>query len=255
VICLSGDGSACYTLQALWSAAHHGIAVVFLIINNGSYRILKLNMDRYRREAHIDTARLYPHMDLTQPAVDFVRIAGGFGVGGKRVNYPDELGAAVRAAFDAGALKPRRLLLRKLDFDLDARIPGHQVVYVLVTQTHGDNVHLRVNSLPGAETAQLRAHINFALPCDMRHVGPTAQAVLAVASDAHRGFFVSRLRASLGSNDAGKARQQKAERAGNANASLLQLIHSRLRKGRERGFRSRSQWPIMGAAPMRRPRT
>jgi thiamine pyrophosphate-dependent acetolactate synthase large subunit-like protein len=76
--------------------------VVFLIINNGSYRILKLNMDRDRREAHIAAERPYPHMDLTQPAVDFVRIAGGFGVGAKRVNHPDELGAAVRAAFDAG---------------------------------------------------------------------------------------------------------------------------------------------------------
>ncbi len=102
VICISGDGSACYTLQALWSAAHHGVAVVFLIINNGSYRILKLNMDRYRHEAHIAAERPYPHMDLTQPAVDFVRIAGGFGVEGKRVNHPHELGDAVRTAFECG---------------------------------------------------------------------------------------------------------------------------------------------------------
>jgi benzoylformate decarboxylase len=102
VICLSGDGSACYTLQALWSAAHHGIAVVFLIINNGSYRILKLNMDRYRREARIDSKRPYTHMDLTRPGIDFVRIAGGFGVEGKRVNHPHDLGAAVRAAFESG---------------------------------------------------------------------------------------------------------------------------------------------------------
>jgi benzoylformate decarboxylase len=102
VICLSGDGSACYTLQALWSAAHHGIAVVFLIINNGSYRILKLNMDRYRRESRIDSKRPYTHMDLTRPGIDFVRVAEGFGVEGKRVSHPKDLGNAVRSAFESG---------------------------------------------------------------------------------------------------------------------------------------------------------
>jgi benzoylformate decarboxylase len=102
VICLSGDGSACYTLQALWTAAHHRIAVVFVIINNGGYRILKLNMDRYRREAGIDGKRPYTHMDLTRPGIDFVRVAEGFGVAGKRVADPDDLGDAIKSAFESG---------------------------------------------------------------------------------------------------------------------------------------------------------
>lgn len=100
VLCISGDGSACYTLQALWSAAHHRIPVVFLILNNGSYRILKLNMDRYRRDAGIPADRPYPHMDLDGPAIDFVRIAGGYGVKGAKVSEPEKIAAAVRTAFE-----------------------------------------------------------------------------------------------------------------------------------------------------------
>ena len=103
VLCISGDGSACYTPQALWTAAHHQIPVVFLILNNASYRILKLNMDRYRREASIPKDRPYPHMDLGAPAVDFVRVANGFGVEARKLSNPDDVGPAVKAAFDANA--------------------------------------------------------------------------------------------------------------------------------------------------------
>lgn len=102
VLCISGDGSACYTPQTLWSAAYHRIPVVFLILNNGSYRILKLNMDRYRRDAGIGSDRPYPHMDLGAPAIDFVAVAGGYGVKGARVSEPEQVAAAVRAAFESG---------------------------------------------------------------------------------------------------------------------------------------------------------
>ncbi|MDX1513635.1 MAG: thiamine pyrophosphate-binding protein [Gammaproteobacteria bacterium] len=101
VLCISGDGSACYTLQALWSAAHHRLPVVFLILNNGSYRILKLNMDRYRRDAGIPSERPYLHMDLSDPAIDFVTLAGGYGVKGERVSGPDQLPTAIRTAFES----------------------------------------------------------------------------------------------------------------------------------------------------------
>ena len=49
VVALSGDGSAMYSIQALWTAAHHDLAVVFVILNNREYRILKHNMDTYRQ--------------------------------------------------------------------------------------------------------------------------------------------------------------------------------------------------------------
>ena len=47
VVAVSGDGSAMYTIQALWTAAHHDLAVVFVILDNREYRILKHNMDAY----------------------------------------------------------------------------------------------------------------------------------------------------------------------------------------------------------------
>ena len=40
VVAVSGDGSAMYSIQALWTAAHHDLAVVFVILNNREYRIL-----------------------------------------------------------------------------------------------------------------------------------------------------------------------------------------------------------------------
>lgn len=102
VLCLSGDGSSLYTIQALWTAAHHRIPVVFVIINNQVYRVLKYNMNRYRVEAGINGREGYPHLDLTEPTMDFVSIAQGFGLAAKRVSDPDEVGPAVAAAFASG---------------------------------------------------------------------------------------------------------------------------------------------------------
>jgi benzoylformate decarboxylase len=98
LLCLSGDGSALYTIQALWTAAHHDIPVVFVILNNGAYRILKLNMNRYRQEAGL-ADRGYQHMDL--PGIDFVALARGFGVTAERVDAPEDVGPAIERAFEA----------------------------------------------------------------------------------------------------------------------------------------------------------
>ena len=100
VLCLSGDGSAMYTIQALWTAAHHDIPVVFLILNNGAYRILKLNMNRYRKEAKLKN-RGFQHLDLAEPPVDFVAIAKGMGVEATRIEKPEDVGPAVQRAFEA----------------------------------------------------------------------------------------------------------------------------------------------------------
>ena len=56
VICLSGDGSAMYTIQSLWTAARYKIGVVFVIFNNTSYRILKQRLFAQRGyAAQLDT--------------------------------------------------------------------------------------------------------------------------------------------------------------------------------------------------------
>jgi benzoylformate decarboxylase len=100
---VSGDGSAMYSIQALWTAAHHDLAVVYVIIHNREYRILKHNMGAFRRRFGVAADRAYPHMDLAMPDLGFVEMARGMGVGGRRVSKPGEVGDALRRAFDAGA--------------------------------------------------------------------------------------------------------------------------------------------------------
>jgi benzoylformate decarboxylase len=98
VVALIGDGSSVYTVQSLWTAAHHHIPVLYIILNNQSYRILKFNMNRYRRGVQIPAGRPYPCMDLTNPSLDFVSIAHGMGVAGQRITHPDEIQPAVTQA-------------------------------------------------------------------------------------------------------------------------------------------------------------
>jgi benzoylformate decarboxylase len=88
VVALIGDGSALYTVQALWTAAHYRIPVVFVILNNTSYRILKQRLHALRGHAEqIDT---YVGMELTDPAIDFVSLARSFGVAGERARTVHE---------------------------------------------------------------------------------------------------------------------------------------------------------------------
>jgi len=78
VVALIGDGSALFTIQSLWTAAHENLKMVFVIINNASYRILKQRTNALKGlAAQSDT---YVAMDLDQPRVDFVSVARGFGL-------------------------------------------------------------------------------------------------------------------------------------------------------------------------------
>ena len=102
VVAVSGDGSSLYSIQALWTAAHHEIPVLFVILNNSTYRILKINMDRYRSEFGVGGERGYPHMDLTGPEVNYVKVAQGLGVPARRITKPEQVGPAVRRALKSG---------------------------------------------------------------------------------------------------------------------------------------------------------
>jgi len=103
VVCLSGDGSAMYSIQALWTSAHAGLPVVFVILANGEYRVLKHNLDIYRDRFAIRSNATYPHMDLAAPALGFVDMARGMGVAGERVEDGDDIAAALVRAFASGA--------------------------------------------------------------------------------------------------------------------------------------------------------
>jgi len=102
VVAVVGDGSSMYSVQSLWTAAHHNIAVLYIILSNRTYRILKFNMNRYRRTLDIPPGRPYTHLDLTHPVLDFVEIAHGMGVAGKRITRPEEIQPAVTEALSLG---------------------------------------------------------------------------------------------------------------------------------------------------------
>ena len=98
VACISGDGSAMYSIQALWTAAHHDLPIVFVILANREYRVLKHNIDIYRTRFAAPSNRGYPHMDLGGPGLGFVELAAGMGVAAERVDEPDAVAAAVSRA-------------------------------------------------------------------------------------------------------------------------------------------------------------
>jgi benzoylformate decarboxylase len=78
VVALLGDGSAMYTIQGLWTAARENLRMVFVIINNYSYRILKQRTNAMKGLAA--QADSYVGMDLDRPRVDFVSVARGLGL-------------------------------------------------------------------------------------------------------------------------------------------------------------------------------
>jgi benzoylformate decarboxylase len=82
VIALIGDGSAMYTVQALWTAAHYKLPVIWVIFNNTSYRILKQRLVNMRGLA--EQADNFVGMELTDPAIDFVGLARSLGIEAER---------------------------------------------------------------------------------------------------------------------------------------------------------------------------
>jgi benzoylformate decarboxylase len=98
VVAVSGDGSAMYSIQALWTAAHHNLAIVFVILANRQYRILKHNVDVWRQNFEPGTQHPYQQMDLTGPNLYFVHLAAGMGVEGVRIEKADDIAPALERA-------------------------------------------------------------------------------------------------------------------------------------------------------------
>ena len=103
VLCISGDGSAMYSIQALWTAAHHDLPIVFVILANREYRVLKHNLDGYRQRFETGSNQPYVQMDLDGPQLGFVDMAAGMGIQGCRVDAPQAVHDAVVEAFAANA--------------------------------------------------------------------------------------------------------------------------------------------------------
>jgi benzoylformate decarboxylase len=96
VVALIGDGSAMYTIQGLWTAARENLRMVFVIINNYSYRILKQRTNAMKQlAAQTDT---YVGMDLDRPRVDFVGVAKGLGLTAYRATTLSDMQALLEQA-------------------------------------------------------------------------------------------------------------------------------------------------------------
>ncbi len=93
VLCAVGDGSALYSIQALWTAAHYKLAVVFVVFNNTSYMILKGGLLAMKGASAKKS--VFTGMDLTEPAVDFLALASSMGVAARRVQRAEELRPAL----------------------------------------------------------------------------------------------------------------------------------------------------------------
>ena len=100
VLCAVGDGSAMYSPQALWTAANRGLPIVFAVVNNRHYKILKGYLHGMGGAA-ARTGR-YVGMDLDQPPIDFGALATSMGVAATVVDQAGDVGDAVRAALTTG---------------------------------------------------------------------------------------------------------------------------------------------------------
>jgi benzoylformate decarboxylase len=94
VVCVIGDGSVSYSIQALWSAVRYGANVMVVVINNKGYSILK----GFRNAIGIDDT--VPGLDVR--GIDFVGVADGFGAGGERVEETRGLRDALARGLAAG---------------------------------------------------------------------------------------------------------------------------------------------------------
>lgn len=99
VVCIAGDGSAMYTLQALWTMAREKQNITILILANRSYRILANESSKIGAGAPTDVTM--PLMSLTDPALDWVRLAEGHGVPAQAVDTAGALDAALAEALNA----------------------------------------------------------------------------------------------------------------------------------------------------------
>lgn len=100
VLCVVGDGSAMYSPQALWTAAAEGLPVVFAVVNNRQYKILKGYLAG--RSGPAAQSGRYLGMDLDEPPVDFLSLAASMAVDATRVDHTDDVGDAVAAALASG---------------------------------------------------------------------------------------------------------------------------------------------------------
>jgi acetolactate synthase I/II/III large subunit len=102
VVALEADGSAMYTISALWTHAREGLDITTVIFSNASYAILGMELERVGATKAGDTGNAAPAarslLELSRPGIDFVALATGMGVPASRAATAGELADQLRRA-------------------------------------------------------------------------------------------------------------------------------------------------------------
>jgi acetolactate synthase-1/2/3 large subunit len=101
VLTLQADGSAMYTFQALWTQAREQLPITTILCNNRSYRILGLELLRAGVDPTTAGANARSMIQLTEPAIDWVRLSEGLGVPAERVETAEALCQALERSIAA----------------------------------------------------------------------------------------------------------------------------------------------------------
>jgi benzoylformate decarboxylase len=99
VVCITGDGSAMWSIQSLWNAAHDDLPVTFIVVSNRAFRQVRM----------MKTRIIGPHTkghnlgtELSPPDIDFCSIARGMGLQARAVTDPADLKPALAEALASG---------------------------------------------------------------------------------------------------------------------------------------------------------
>jgi benzoylformate decarboxylase len=98
LVAIIGDGSAMYSIQALWTAAHLRLPITYIICNNRSYRILKERLLAFKGMAA--TNQSFTGMEFRDPSIDFVALAQSMGVRAQRIAELDAFAPALEEALN-----------------------------------------------------------------------------------------------------------------------------------------------------------
>jgi benzoylformate decarboxylase len=101
VVAFLGDGGALFNIQSLWTAAHLGLPLVVVVVNNGGYMAVRRGLGQFGQESA--RSGRYPGTFIANPEIDLCRLAGGFGVQGVTVSEPGQLAGALHWALELGA--------------------------------------------------------------------------------------------------------------------------------------------------------
>ena len=102
VVAVVGDGSSLYCIQALWSAAHYGVGLLFVVLANGGYSVMDRLAERYGDEAPV-----WP--SFTEVSVS--GLATSLGCAARRIDTYRDLAAALDEVLPSLATRSEPLLL------------------------------------------------------------------------------------------------------------------------------------------------